>query len=38
MLLLLYVFAGPRGGVGGRVGYCLVNDFTISQAVQQLWH
>ena len=26
------------GGVGGWVGYCLVNDCTISQAVQQLWH
>ena len=26
------------GGGGGSVGYCLVNDCTISQAVQQLWH
>ena len=37
MLLLLYVFAGPGGGRGAG-GYCLVNDSTISQAVQQLWY
>ena len=26
------------GGRGAGVGYCLVNDCTISKAVQQLWH
>ena len=29
---------GLGEGGGGGVGYCLVNDCTISQAVQQLWH
>ena len=29
---------GLAKGVGGGLGYCLVNDCTISQAVQQLWY
>ena len=37
-MLLLYVFAGPGGGGGVVVGYCLMNDYTISQAVRQLLH
>ena len=34
---LLDLAGGGGGGEWGSVGYCLVNDCTISQAVQQFW-